>query len=369
MADPLEINADTLQDWLANGEPVEVVDIRPKVDYEAWHVPGSANVAAYHHIYAGQPGPLETYAPADDKPVVAVCYVGQTSRIAAQYLRSRGLRAISLSGGMQGWSLAWNTADVPLPGSSAEVIQVRRTGKGCLSYLVGSAGEALVIDPSLDAEVYLELAEGRGWDIQKVIDTHIHADHLSRGRSLADRAGADYYLPAQDRVNFDFQILNPGDEIVFGESRLEAIGSPGHTFESMSYRLDGQALFSGDTLFLESVGRPDLKADRDETEARTRLLHGTLQKLAAMDANHLVLPCHTGRPVAFDQQPVGATLGTVVDQVEALQYDEDQFVAWILERIPPNPPNYSTIVQLNERGIIPGIDPTALEAGANNCAI
>lgn len=369
MSDPLEIDAETLQNWMANGEPVEVIDIRPQADYEAWHVPGAANVDAYHHIYAGSPGPLADFQPQTASPVVAVCYVGQTSRIAAQYLRSRGVRAVSLNGGMQAWSLSWNTAPVPLPSRTATVIQVRRTGKGCLSYILGSSDEALVIDPSLDPELYIDLAGSNGWHIRKVIDTHIHADHLSRGRALAELANAEYCLPAQDRASFKFHPILPGDPITVGESRLEAFATPGHTYESMSFLLDEQALFTGDTLFLESVGRPDLKAGREETEERARLLHGTLQMLAAMDSELVILPCHTGRPVPFDNQPIAAPLESVVIQVEALRLAEDAFVAWILERIPPNPPNYATIVQLNERGVLPAIDPTTLEAGANRCAI
>jgi glyoxylase-like metal-dependent hydrolase (beta-lactamase superfamily II)/rhodanese-related sulfurtransferase len=369
LPDPLEIDAETLQNWLADGEPVEVIDIRPRADYETWHIPGAANVDAYHHIYAGSPGPLADFQPQTGAPVVAVCFVGQTSRIAAQYLRSRGVRAVSLNGGMQSWSLSWNTAPVPLPPDGPTVIQVRRTGKGCLSYVIGSAGEALVVDPSLEPEIYSELAAANGWNIRKVLDTHIHADHLSRGLALARSEGAEYFLPAQERVRFQFQPVHPGDQIGAGSSRLLAIATPGHTFESTSFLLDDQALFTGDTLFLESVGRPDLNAGAAETEARTRLLHRSLQELAGMDPDLLVLPCHTGQPVPFDHKAIAASLGEVVEKVQASSLAEDQFVTWILGRIPPNPPNYSTIVQLNERGALPAIDPTALEAGANRCAI
>ena len=90
---------------------------------------------------------------------------------------------------MRAWSLAWNAAEVPLTGTRARVIQVRRTGKGCLSYVVGSAGEAAAIDPSLDPEVYADIAGRNGWRITKVLDTHIHADHLSRAVPLARTDG------------------------------------------------------------------------------------------------------------------------------------------------------------------------------------
>lgn len=369
MTQSLEIDSLTLQSWLENGDLVEVVDIRPEADFEAWHVPGSINVDAYQAIYAHSPGPLADYRPEDDRPVITVCFVGQTSKIAARYLRSRGIEARSLSGGMQSWSLSWNVAEVELPSSAAEVVQVRRTGKGCLSYLVGSQGEALVIDPSLDSQLYLELAASRGWRITQVVDTHVHADHLSRSRQLAGLTGATYYLPKQERVKFDSQMLEAGGELWVGDARLRGIHAPGHTFESMSLMLDKAALFTGDTLFLNSIGRPDLNAGRTETMIRARALHQTLRRLADLGPEVLILPGHSTRPVAFDGVPIASPLKLVLSKVKAIHYSEDEFVNWVLERIPPNPPNYETIVQLNERGVLPDTDPSLLEAGANRCAM
>src|SRR5205085_4353554 len=132
---------------------------------------------------------------------------------AAEQLRARGIAARSLVGGMQAWSHAWNTAVVPVAGSAAEIIQVRRTGKGCLSYLVGAAEEAVVIDAALDPAVYQALAAEHGWRIRQVLDTHIHADHLSRSRRLAAATGARLYLPAQERVRYPFTALRDGDTV------------------------------------------------------------------------------------------------------------------------------------------------------------
>jgi hypothetical protein len=127
-------------------------------------------------LKAHDPHALDSVVLPLDVPVVTVCNSGYTSRIASKQLQARGIEAHSLEGGMQAWSLAWNTADVPLPSNSTEVIQVRRVGKGCLSYLIGSQGEAAVIDAALPPEVYLNLAKSRGWSITAVLDTHIHAD-------------------------------------------------------------------------------------------------------------------------------------------------------------------------------------------------
>ena len=84
-----------------------------------------------------------------DAPVVTICGAGKVSLTAMEQLRARGYDARSLTGGMKAWSLAWNSAEVPVPGSAATVIQVRRTGKGCLSYLIGNDGQAVVIDAAL----------------------------------------------------------------------------------------------------------------------------------------------------------------------------------------------------------------------------
>jgi glyoxylase-like metal-dependent hydrolase (beta-lactamase superfamily II) len=137
---------------------------------------------------------------------------------------------------------------------------VRRTGKGCLSYLIGANGEAAVVDAALAPAVYLRLAQQQGWRITAVLDTHIHADHLSRSRALADQTNATLYLPAQERVVFPFTPLCDGDTVGIGASLLTAVHTPGHTLESTCYLLDEGLLFTGDTLFLAAVGRPDLEA-------------------------------------------------------------------------------------------------------------
>jgi glyoxylase-like metal-dependent hydrolase (beta-lactamase superfamily II)/rhodanese-related sulfurtransferase len=364
-----EIFPETLQAWLEGQKPVEVIDIRPRADFEAWHIPGSRHVDAYQAIKHFQPGPLAGYEASDGKPVVVVCYVGQTSKLASQYLRGRGIPSLSLAGGMQGWSLAWNTAEVKLDGTEVQVVQVRRTGKGCLSYLVASQGEALVIDPALGPQVYRDLASEHGARIIAVLDTHVHADHLSRARLLAQATGAELLLPQQDRVAYDHTPVVEGAMLTVGAVELQAISTPGHTFESMSFLLPGTALFTGDTLFLASVGRPDLKAGEAETAARARALHATLQALAALDRDLMVLPGHTSMPVPFDRQPITARLGDVAARIAALAFGEEQFVTWILGRIPPNPPNYEHIVAYNEAGLMPMVDPSILEAGANRCAI
>ncbi len=245
---------------------------------------------------------------------------------------------------------------------------MRRTGKGCLSYLVGSGGEAAVIDAAVDPEIYVGLAQERAWNITHVLDTHVHADHLSRSRKLAESTGAKLHLPEGAPISYPHSPIAEGDAIRIGASRLEALRTPGHTAESTSYLLDGKATFTGDTLFLSSVGRPDLEATPEEAKDKVRALYGSVRRLLALDPLTLVLPGHTSEPVPFDGEPICAPLGEVREELSCLLEDEASFVQRIAGRVSPTPSNHERIVELNRAGKMPGGDPTDLEAGANRCA-
>jgi glyoxylase-like metal-dependent hydrolase (beta-lactamase superfamily II) len=225
-----------------------------------------------------------------------------------------------------------------------------------------------VIDAALDPEAYFEITDDRGWKITGVLETHIHADHLSRSRKLAELSQASLYLPEQDRVSFSFTPVRDGDVLKVGAAKLKAIHTPGHTMESTSYLLDGLALFTGDTLFIGAVGRPDLGADSEDAQIRAKTLHNSLQRILALAPETLILPGHTSEAVAFDGEMIGSTLAEVRKSAEALRLAEDAFVEKITAHLPPTPPNYHQVVELNEVGRLAEGDPTDLEAGANRCA-
>lgn len=362
------ISSDELRQLLEGGAALTVLDVRPAAERTEWAVPGSVHVDAYDALRRGDPDALADFHPPTGGRIVTVCAAGNTSRLAAERLQTRGLDAVSLEGGMRAWSLAWNSAEVPSAGT-ARILQVRRTGKGCLSYIVASEGQAALIDPSLEPSVYLDLVGLHGWRIRAVIETHVHADHLSRARALARLADATLYLPATDRVAFERKSLNDGDVVRLGSSRLRVLHTPGHTPESSCYLLDERALFTGDTLFLGAVGRPDLEATTDETRGRAHHLYRSLRQLLELAETTLVLPAHTSTPVAFDSRPLVASLGAVGAHTALLNVGESEFVQTVLARLPPTPPNHHRIVALNEAGTLPPGDPTELEAGANRCAV
>lgn len=362
-----QIDVRTLRQWLEEKRPITVLDVRLDEDREQWSIPGSVHVNAYEALKAGKRDLFSNVSLPVGVPVVTVCNRGVVSQIAAKQLVETGVPAVSLLGGMQAWSLAWNIAEIDL--SRMRVIQVRRTGKGCLSYLLCSGDEAIVIDAALEPELHIELAAQRRVRIRYVLDTHIHADHLSRSRRLAEEAGAELWLPKQNRVHFPYHPLEDGRELRFGDSVLQAIHTPGHTGESTCYFVDREALFTGDTLFLFGVGRPDLHADSDQASERAGELYQSLKRILALGPSVRIFPGHTNVPVPFDMQVLTASLADIAAQLNNWLTSQESFTERIIARIPPTPPNYTRITELNESGEFPDTDLTELEAGANRCAI
>jgi glyoxylase-like metal-dependent hydrolase (beta-lactamase superfamily II)/rhodanese-related sulfurtransferase len=369
-----ERSPEDLRNALEAHERLTVLDVRPPDERAEWSIPGSIHVDAYASLRAGDRSVLAEFARTlpRDRPVVTVCAKGRTSLLAAEALEELGFSVSSLAGGMAAWTGAWNVADVNLPARArAHVLQVRRIGKGCLSYIVGSDAHAAVIDPAVDAAVYIGLAEERGWTITAVLDTHVHADHVTRAYDLADRCGAPLYLPRQERVRKAHTALDDGGSVMVGSTTLRALRTPGHTHESTCYLIDDVAVCSGDTLFLNTVGRPDLAAlDAEEPRGRARaLFHSLHDRLLRLADDVVVLPGHANTALPFDGVAFAAPLRQVRSAVTIATLDEAQFVTTVLARIPATPPNHLQIVRINEGQEELPPDLVTLEAGANRCAI
>ncbi|MFZ6010363.1 MAG: MBL fold metallo-hydrolase [Bacteroidota bacterium] len=366
-AEDLKISVSLLASWLEKKTPVAVLDVRPKKEREEWAIPGSIHADVYDKLKAGDASALDQIELDINIPVVTVCAAGKTSLIAADLLKHKGFEVYSLEGGMKAWNFAWNTAELML--NDVKVIQVRRSSKGCLSYVVGSGKEALVIDAALDPQVYVELAQSHGWSIKYVTDTHIHADFISRTRELAKATLAEHLLIGSAAVSYPFTTVDDGASINVGTAKVQVIHTPGHTPESTSFKLNNDALFTGDTLFVDGVGRPDLKADQDEVIKRSKLLYNSLHKLLKLNPKMLVLPAHLATAVPFNGRLIAESIEALGHKLDMLNMTESDFVQYTTSRIPPTPPNYLTIATLNKQGSYEGYTPADLEAGANRCAI
>jgi glyoxylase-like metal-dependent hydrolase (beta-lactamase superfamily II)/rhodanese-related sulfurtransferase len=362
-----EIDTNTLRSWLETGKEINVLDIRPVQERTEWFIPGSIYFDAYDKLRANNPDSLHGLHLDKSVPVVAICAGGKTSLIAAQLLSKQGFEAYSLLGGMKEWSLSWNTAKLSFP--KFEVTQFRRTGKGCLSYIIASDGEAIVVDASLPAEIYQEELQKHKLVLKHVVETHIHADHLSRAKQLAESSKAQLHLPVPNKVSFEFTPINEEHVFQIGDISIKAIPTPGHTIESTSYLIDDKVLLTGDTLFINGVGRPDLKASNEEATQKSKMLYRSLRKLLALNQSVIVLPAHTSQPVDFDNTSIQTTIGNIKQTVAMLNLSEEEFINTIQQRIPPTPANYLSIVEKNIKGDFSDVNPVDLEAGANRCAI
>ncbi len=366
--DDKKISVKQLQEMLNKHQDVFILDVRPTDQREEWRIAESTHVDAYKRLNSGDNSVLNEVNIPDNVPVVTVCAAGRTSMIASEFLREKGIEAYSLDGGMKAWNYAWNKAEINFQ-SGLKIIQVRRPAKGVLSYIIGSAGEAIVIDAALEPEVYQQLAKENGWKIKYATDTHIHADYVSRTKEVASVTGSQHLMINKATVEYSFNPVVDKEVISIGNSKLQFFSTPGHTLESTTIKVDDVAIITGDTLFIDGVGRPDLKANEGEAIIKSKQLHHSLSMLFLLSGSLLVLPAHTSKTVPFDGKLIGESLAVLKDNLDLLKLSEKDFVKHTLSRIPPTPPNYLTIGSLNRKGGYEGQQLADLEAGGNHCAI
>ncbi|ADB60263.1 beta-lactamase domain protein [Haloterrigena turkmenica DSM 5511] len=372
------IDPETLADRLRSGDELTVLDVRDRDEFERWHLEGegveAVQIPHMKFIQAQATGGVTDLVDDLEEPIVAVCGRGEASAHAVGLLRDAGIDASNLAGGMDAWadlSLA-RELEVDAP---ATVVQYDRPSSGCLAYAIYSDGEAAVIDPlRAFADRYVDDAADRGAEFRYAVDTHVHADHVSGVRALAERTDAEPVLPASTRdrgLAFDATSLSDGDELEIGSATLTAVATPGHTTESLSYRL-GDVLFTGDTLFLEGVGRPDLERGDDGASEAARRLYETLnERLEGIPDETTIAPGHYSD--AADPRENGtytARLGSVRDRLAAFSMDEAAFVEYATSDLPPRPSNHERIVAANlGREDVDEETAFELELGPNNCAV
>jgi glyoxylase-like metal-dependent hydrolase (beta-lactamase superfamily II) len=357
-----DIDAAELAGRLGTDDEPFLLDVRDPDEFAEWSIPTASNV------------PLrELAARVDELPrdreVVVTCAAGGRSAIAADLLAERGLQVANLRGGMAAWGAVYDWVVLEL--GTVRVVQVRRRGKGCLSYVVGAGAGAFVIDPSLAIDVYLEIAAEHGWQITDVFDTHLHADHLSGARALAARTGATLHLNPADTFDFPYEPLADGARFALGDTTMSVttVATPGHTQGSTIYVVDDRAVLTGDTLFVDGVGRPDL-ADR-AVEFAHNLYRSLHEQVLELPGDALVLPAHYGDAMrVVPDAPVAATLDELRRTLPELALDENGFVSWAVERATPRPPNYAEIITANMGRAAAPVETLAhLEAGPNRCSV
>lgn len=239
---------------------------------------------------------------------------------------------------------------------------VEAKGLAHLSYLVGdeAAGFAVVVDPKRDVQDYLDLAQKHGVRISHILETHIHADFVSGSLELQALTGAPIYVGKAEGYGFSHVALSDGDTLEVGSLKVQALHTPGHTPEHVSFLVSGGkgagkpwGLFSGDLLFAGEVGRPDLLGEEEKKRLARSLYHSLREKVLSLDDGVEVFPAHG------EGSPCGGSIGdrktTTVgyereNNPKLAEMTEEAFVELVLADLPPAPTYYPRMKRVNLQG-------------------
>jgi glyoxylase-like metal-dependent hydrolase (beta-lactamase superfamily II)/rhodanese-related sulfurtransferase len=234
---------------------------------------------------------------------------------------------------------------------------------GCLahaSYMLASDGEAVVVDPQRDVDIYLKAAEEQGVRIRHIFETHLHADFVSGHRELAERTGATIYIGPHGGARFSRVEVQDGFQLRVGKIRIQVLSTPGHTPESICLVVTDEeksakpwAVLTGDTLFIGDVGRPDLSESHTPAELAGMLFDSLHNKLLKLPDDVLVYPAHgagslCGRNMRAERS---STIATERLTNYALQIpSRAEFVRELTSKLPARPEYFSHDAEINRDG-------------------
>jgi glyoxylase-like metal-dependent hydrolase (beta-lactamase superfamily II)/rhodanese-related sulfurtransferase len=366
---PLELFHD-----LAAGRVSEILDVRNVDEFAAAPVEGprpapTRNVPVYRVMEE-----LEDEAARALDDAIVICGQGNGSELVAEEFGDLGKRVRSLEGGTDAWNrllVPFEITGLPAP---VRVWQLQRPAKACLSYVVGVPGEScVVVDPTRQPQPYLDLAAEHGMTVTHVVDTHVHADHISGGPALAAELGVEYHLPPEDAggvVPWPNRPLRDGDVLDLGsaEVRVLSMHLPGHTPGTIALLVSDAVLLVGDTVFVRGLGRPDLTGQAEEL-ARD-LFRSVHERLRPLDPRTLIAPAHWSSSEEINGD--GLVVTTLEDVFTATLLNEramEKFVEEIVTSLPAAPDFYDTIRAVNAGKIAPPEDEIdILDVGKNQCA-
>lgn len=379
-----EFTANELYARILNNEATFILDVRNEDEFKRSPIEGQSNLTAvnipYFEFLEDEDGSVAR-VPAD-REIMVVCAKEGSSQYVAELLAGHGYNARYLQGGFTSWGNFYDVRDV-VNAAWGRIVQIARPARGDLSFAVISDGKMALIDPMRHTEVYVNLAAEAGATMTHLLDTHVHADHISGGPALATITGATYYVHAYDAIHpidmlpatIAYTSLEDGQQFQVGQTTIIVAWFPGHTLGQVNYRLDTpdgrSALFTGDGIFLRSFGRPDLGG---KGEAWTPILYRSLTERLPKIVNDdtLILPAHFSTLDEGNAEGIfAAPYSEVRAHNDALKpRSEEEFTAYVLSHLPVFPPEYVEIKRVNI-GLVEACDGKAneLELGKNICAL
>jgi glyoxylase-like metal-dependent hydrolase (beta-lactamase superfamily II)/rhodanese-related sulfurtransferase len=381
----LEITVAELYRRISQPNEIFLIDVRNEEEFNTWKVESRFTPETLH-IFYGEIIEDETVLadrlPAD-REVVVLCAKGGASDYVAGILREQfAIQAVNVVGGMIAWGNFYHVQPV-IEEEKYQIYQVNRAARGCLSYILISQDQAAVIDPLREIQEYQDFLLARNASLTLILDTHAHADHISGGPALAEATGAPYYLHPYDGIHpfdmlpatVDFEMLFDGKNFQIGNLNIQTIHTPGHTLGQVNFLVtsgDGKSFFfSGDNLFIQSFGRPDLGG---QGESWAPLVYHTIfEKIRRKVPLHaLLLPGHFARHDEAGEN--GLFAKTMIDLWEEnadLQINSRaEFIDFVLKHLPVMPPQYVDIKRVNAGLLVPDEQTASeLELGKNICAL
>jgi glyoxylase-like metal-dependent hydrolase (beta-lactamase superfamily II) len=379
-----EINSAQLFEQMQQDNDLYLLDVRSDEEFNNWKVEG-LHTPETGHLFYGEFIEDEANSVArvpTRRNVVVVCAKGGASKYVADILRQNyAIPAVNLAGGMIAWGNYYHRRQIAAT-SKYQIYQFDRVARGCLSYVLISQGQAAMIDPGRHWQQYLDFIQAHSARLALVLDTHAHADHISGGPALAAETGSTYYLHPYDGIHpfdmlpakMDYEMLK--DDLAFnlGELTLRCLHTPGHTLGLVNILANapgGEAfLFTGDSLFIKSFGRPDLGG---QGQAWVPLVYTSIFETirGTIPGTAWVLPGHYAQASEADQDGLYARrLEQLWEENDDLRIPKEQFVQYVLAHLPALPPQYIEIKRVNIGLVNPDeLEASELELGKNFCAL
>ena len=361
--------------WLTTRTEMTVLDVRNKVDFGRFKVESPysfslQNISYFDFMEIEEECVAQV---SKDKPVRIVCAKEGSAKFVAEILEKHGFINVGyLAGGIK----SWGNLLVPIllnPGEKFQLYQFIRPGKASCSYGLINGDELMLFDPSRNTEFYLDFAKTNNCSLVKTYETHLQADYIAGSRSLSEMTGAEFLANEHDfeRTKINYTKLQDDSTYTFSKPgvKVRCVFTPGHTPGSTSFVIDDRFIVSGDTIFIQSVGRPDLGG---QVEAWSDTLFDTLQKIKTLSDELIVLPGHyMSWNEANDQLTFAATLAetkTFNKDIYAIG-DKGTFLDFIQGNMRQQPEEYATIRLIN--GNLEQVDDDKaeeLDLGKNECA-
>lgn len=363
--------------WLIQKEDLVVLDVRNAKDYSRFHIespyPFELHNVSYYDFMEEE---KESVARVPvNRRICIVCAKEGSAKYVAEILDKHGFSDVSyLSGGFK----SWGNMLIPKLVSDEDgyqLYQFIRPAKASCSYGLIFQDEMMLFDPSRNSDLYLNFAAEKGCTITKTFETHLQADYISGSRAIAEKTGAIFYGNQEDFGDSN----NPYTPVVDSEIHrftdensgptIRALFTPGHTPGSTSYIINEKQMISGDTVFIASVGRPDLGG---QAEAWAILLYTTIGMIKELDQDLAVLPGHYMNWEEANEDLIFTTsLGDAIERNKAIYAIANQadFIRFIQDNMRAQPEEYAVIRLLNaHKKQVDNDQAEILDIGKNECA-